>query len=154
MKFAIGSKSRVTAIRLEPGELVMEGLIKASEEAGIKNGIILSGIGSFDGASFFTPTPLPEKKAKYGYGNPKKLQGPIELLQMSGMICQGEDGEILPHIHCSFSDQQGDAFGGHLTEGNKVLLTVDVVVAEVADIHMGRKYDPDLGILVFNPESC
>ena len=153
MKTATGRNSRAIAIRLAPGELVIETLIKACEEAGIENGIIVGGIGSLDGASFFTPVPLPEKKAKYGYGDPIKLPGPIELLNMSGMICQGENGEILPHIHCGFSDQQGNAFGGHLIEGNKVLLTVDIGVAELEGIYMGRRYDSELDVLIFNPES-
>jgi predicted DNA-binding protein with PD1-like motif len=146
-----GTVKRVIALRLAPGEDVLQGLQSAVEKAGINNGIIMSGIGSLNGARYFDPIPLPEKKAKYGYGEALELRGPIELVSLNGMICQGVKGETLFHLHGSFSDQYGNAWGGHLIEGNKVLLTVDVVIGEIDGLHMGRRYDEDLDVFLFNP---
>jgi len=151
MQMASGSIRRVVAMRLTPGEDVLEGLQAACAKASINNGIVLSGIGSLNGAAYYNPIPIAGKKAGYGYGEAIMLRGPIELLSMSGMICQGEDGETLLHIHCSLSDQYGNGHGGHLVEGNKVLLTVDIMVGEVEDIVMRRRYDEDLDIYIFNP---
>ena len=149
---AIGTKARVLAVRLPPGELVLENIIKLCEENLIKNAVLTTAIGSLNGAKIFTPQYCPDLKAHYGYTSPLIIDGPIELLQMSGIICQGEKGEVLPHIHCSFGDGVGNVYGGHLAEGNKVLITVDMIITEIDGIHMGRKFDPDLDLPIFHPE--
>ncbi|MCD8350312.1 MAG: DNA-binding protein [Planctomycetaceae bacterium] len=151
MQSASGTLQRVVAMRLAPGEDVLDGLKRACAEHGVKEGLILGGIGSLNGAAFMNPIPLPDKKAGYGYGEPLRLEGPIELVALSGQICLGADGETLFHVHASLSDQQGHGWGGHLIEGNKVLLTTDILVAEVGGIAMGRRYDEDLEVLIFNP---
>lgn len=67
------------------------------------------------------------------------------------MICHDEKGETLLHVHVSYSDPYGNAHGGHMTEGNKVLITVDIVIAELEGFEMGRRYDEDLDLFIFNP---
>jgi predicted DNA-binding protein with PD1-like motif len=151
---AQGNIKRVVAFRLPPGEDVMEGLKKACDENHVNNGIILSCIGSLDGAVFYNPVPLSNKKAGYGYGEELVLRGPIELVNASGMICHDDNGEVLLHVHCTFSDQHGNAHGGHLIAGTKVLLTVDFVIAELDGINMARKYDDDLEVYIFRPEQA
>jgi len=151
MQMASGDIKRVVAIRLAPGEGVLEGLQAACVREKIHNGVVLSGIGSLNGATYLNPVPIAEKKAGYGYGKAIVLPGPIELVGMSGVICQGEEEEILLHIHCSLSDQYGNGHGGHLIEGNTVLLTVEIVVGELGDVLMWRRYDEDLGIYILDP---
>ncbi len=149
---AAGKIGRIVAFRLAPGEDLLEGLAEACKKHELNNGIILTGIGSLRVARFFNPVPLPSKKIGYGYGDPIVLTGPIELLSASGMICKGDNGETLFHIHCSFSDQNGGGWGGHLIEGNTVLITADFVIAEVEDINMGRRFNEEVELLIFNPQ--
>jgi predicted DNA-binding protein with PD1-like motif len=151
MQIANGGFLRVCAFRLVPDDDIMGGLLKACAEAKINNGIIVSAIGSLKKAVFVNPVELSNKKAKYGYGEPTIKDGPIELLNLSGMICQGKDNETLLHVHCVLSDRDGHAYGGHVLEGSKVLLTADIVVAELSDIKMGRRFDEDMDIFLFNP---
>ena len=152
IRMAEGDIKRIVAARMSPGEDVMQGLERICEEYGIKDGVILSGIGSLDGAQFFNPVPLKDKKAGYGYSEPVVLRGPIELIGKSGMICHDTDGKTLLHVHYSLSDQHGNGHGGHLIEGNKVLMTVDVVIGEVEGVEMGRAYDEDLEVFIFAPK--
>lgn len=44
------------------------------------------------------------------YGEPTILEGYYELINLSGMICHDEDGKILPHIHLTISDMQGNSY--------------------------------------------
>ncbi|MFI3175265.1 MAG: PPC domain-containing DNA-binding protein [Bacillota bacterium] len=148
-----GKFGRVVAVRMGPGEDVLKGIEQVCKEKGIKNGIIVEGIGSLAEANLFNPVPIPEKKAGYGYSEPTKLSGPIELVSISGMICHSDDGEILIHAHYSLSDVYANGHGGHLIEGNKVLLTVDIMIAEVEGLKMGRAYDEDLEVFIFRPET-
>lgn len=148
---ATGNIKRIVAFRLKPGMDVMKGLQQVCEEEKIKDGAILSGIGSLDGAVFCNPVPLKDKKAGYGYGKPTILFGPIELTAAAGMICH-DDENILLHVHMSMSDQHGVGHGGHLVEGTKVLLTTDMVIAELDGLVMGRRFDEELGVPLFAPK--
>ncbi len=151
MEMAQGELKRVIAVRLRPGTDVLLGLEEACKRAGINNGVILSAIGSLDGVQFCNPVELPEKKAGYGYGETLHLTGPIELTSASGIICHDDAGVTNLHVHISLSDRHGNAHGGHLVEGTKVLLTVDVVIAEIGGLVMGRKFDEELEVPLFAP---
>ena len=151
-EIAEGKIKRVIAFRLEPGEDVLNGLESVCKDKGIKDGIILSALGSLDGASFYNPTLLPNNKI--GYGKPIKLDGYIELVNASGMICHSDEGELLLHVHVTLTDGDGIAHGGHLTSGNKVLLTTDMVIAEFEGLSMGRRFDKELEVFLFDPKQA
>lgn len=146
-----GSVGKVHAFRMETGELFMETLQKVCEDKQIKNGVILSCMGSLNGARFFTPAEIPGKKFPYGYAEPTVLTGPIELYGATGFISHGENEEVLLHVHVSLGDSEGKGYVGHLIDGNKVLFTLDVVLMEIEGINMGRRYHEDLGVYVFAP---
>ena len=150
---AKGGLKRVVAVRMSPGENVMQGLENACAEYGINNAIILSGMGSLDGCEYLVPIPLPDKKAGYGYGDPIKVTDSVSVTGVSGMICHDDDGNPLFHVHVNVSDNSGTVRGGHLTENNTVLLTFDVVIGELGDgLEMGRAYDEDLEVFIFRPK--
>lgn len=154
MEMAQGNLKRVVALRLKPGTDVLLGLEEACRRAGINNGVILSAIGSLDGVKFCNPVELPDKKAGYGYGEILHLTGPIELTSAAGIICHDDAGTINLHVHISLSDRHGNAHGGHLVEGTKVLLTVDVIIAEIEGLVMGRKFDEELEVPLFAPRQA
>ena len=154
METAVGNMGKVVAVRLKPGTDLLLGLEEACKHNGINNGVIISAIGSLNGVSFCNPVELPEKKAKYGYGEVTKLSGPIELTGASGIICHDTDGQINLHIHISLSDRYGNAHGGHLVAGTPVLLTVDAIIGEIQGVIMERKFDEDLGVPLFAPRQA
>ena len=135
MEMAEGRLGRVIALRLKPGTDVLLGLTEACKRAGINNGVILSAIGSLDGVSYCNPVELPTK-AGYGYGEVLHLTGPIELTSGAGIICHDDEGNTNLHVHMSLSDR---------------LLTVDVMLAEVDGLVMGRKFDNELEVPLFAP---
>ena len=146
METAVGNIERVVAVRLRPETDLLLGLEAVCKQNGIYNGVIISAIGSLNGASFCNPVELPEKKAKYGYDKEMKLSGPIELTGASGVICHDTEGQINLHIHISLSDRYGNAYGGHLVAGTPVLLTVDAIIGEIRGVIMERKLDEDLDV--------
>ena len=148
MEMAQGKLGRVVALRLKPGTDVLLGLEEACKRSGINNGVILSGIGSLNGVQYCNPVELPTK-AGYGYGETLHLTGPIELTNASGIICHDDEGNTNLHVHMTLTDRHGNAHGGHLVEGTKVLLTVDVIIAEIEGLVMGRKFDEELEVPLF-----
>ena len=153
MEMAQGKLGRVIAVRLKPGTDVLLGLQEACERNGINNGVILSAIGSLQDPHFCNPVELPTK-AGYGYGETLHLTGPIELTSASGIICHDDEGNTNLHVHMTVTDRHGNAHGGHLVEGTKVLLTVDVMLAESEGLVMGRKFDEELEVPLFAPRQA
>lgn len=154
LEMAQGHLGRVVAIRLKPGTDVLHGLEEACRRAGINNGAILSAIGSLSEVRFCDPIEIAGKRARYGYGPPLQMEGPIELLNASGLICHDDENVTNLHIHVTLSDKNGQARGGHLVEGTKVLLTTDVVIGEIDGVIMGRKFDPELEVPIFAPRQA
>ena len=153
MEMAQGKLGRVVALRLKPGTDVLLGLEEACKRSGINNGVILSAIGSLDSPHFCDVVEVPTK-AGYGYGEVLPLTGPIELTNASGIICHDDEGNTNLHVHMTLTDRHGNAHGGHLVEGTKVLLTVDVIIAEIEDVVMGRKFDEELEVPLFAPRQA
>ena len=154
MKSAEGNVSKVHILRIQPGEDVLNCIQKYCDEHQILNGVIVSGIGSLDGCTFFDPQEIPGKSGCYGYVTPIDLPAPIELVGLNGIICTEADGKAAPHIHACFADKDGNEYGGHLKEGNRVLVTVELVIEEFCGVRMMRKLDPEKFVPVLFPEQC
>lgn len=151
MKSAKGNVKNVYAVRLEAGEDIIEGITKLCEQYNIRHGVIVSGIGSLSKASFYDPAPFPEKPGGYGYGNPIVFEGGIELISLSGVICEDDEKNVSLHIHGAFADGEGKSYAGHLIKGNHVLITVELIIEEFENIYMARKLDEKLGMMLFTP---
>ena len=153
MEMAQGKLGRVVALRLKPGTDVLLGLEEACKRSGINNGVILSAIGSLDSPHFCDVVEVPTK-AGYGYGEVLHLTGPIELTNASGIICHDDEGNTNLHVHMTLTDRHGNAHGGHLVEGTRVVLAVDVIIAEIEGLVMGRKFDEELEVPLFAPRQA
>ena len=63
-----------------------------------------------------------------------KAPGPMEILNMDGIIADGE-----PHVHITLSNFKKGAFGGHLENGCRVLYRVELTVAKLSGVPLARK---------------
>lgn len=151
MMWAKGHLEDIYALRLEPGEDVMREILDFCVKNDIGGGVIVSAIGSLDGASYFDPEQLPGKPGLYGYGEAIALPAPVELISLSGIICTAQEGSTQLHMHCCLADGNGKAYAGHFKEGNRVLNTVEIVIAKIGGVAMIRKIDPLRGTPYFEP---
>ena len=147
---AIGKIGNIVAMRMPPGTDVFAGVIEMCEKYNIKDGVIISALGSWSKVTFCNPIDLPN--GKKGYGDPIVFEGNYELTGLSGIICHEKDGKISPHVHLTISDEQGNGYGGHLMPGCIVLLTTDIVIGSFSGIDMGRGFDEKLGVPIFSPK--
>ncbi|MBW2078773.1 MAG: DNA-binding protein [Deltaproteobacteria bacterium] len=148
--FSEGHLSKAVTIRVLPGSDVIEGIEEACQNLGIKSGAIISCIGSLQRASVLVAVPL-NNKIGAGYSEPRKYEGPLELLSGQGTIGREEEGEIITvHIHGVVSDKEGHLHGGHLVRGeNPVLITCEVMVAQLQGIKILRSHDPKTDYDIF-----
>jgi predicted DNA-binding protein with PD1-like motif len=149
--YALGKCGRFVPVRLKTHTDITKGLRAVCEENGIKYGAI-NGIGNV--RQFTYQSLIPDSKAKHGVrlAEPQVLPGPLEVLNLKGVIFQSETGETLIHLHGIFSDKEGKIVGGHLAEGgNPVLGTLDAFIVELADAKIVRQMDEDIGIGLCTP---
>ena len=79
------------------------------------------------------------------------IQDHLSIAGISGIICHDDDGTVNTHIHVTFSNEQGQCFAGHLKEGTRTMLTVDLIIAELDGLSMSRKFDEELEVPLFCP---
>lgn len=115
-------------VRFNPGEDILLTLRKAVAEYGVKNAVILTGVGSVNSYHFHV--------VDSGTNPPReafpKGDQPCDIVNINGMVIAGR-----VHAHITLSDSKV-AFGGHLEEGCKVLTFAVVTIAEIPESDFTR----------------
>ncbi len=147
-----GRTGRVIVARFLPGTDMLEGIEEVCRRHHVKYAVIQCAVGAFKQATFVYP--IPRKDAKIGivYSDPVVLEGPIEFLGGQGIVCQSDEGKYLLHFHGSASDKEMRVWGGHFTTGNVILATLDVIISEIDNVKMLRRFDEETGFVQFSPE--
>ncbi len=127
-------------LRLVPGEEVLE---KIKELAAIENinAATISGLGAGGPIviGIFDRVKKVHKEDVY--------EGLYEILSFTGNLSRKE-GEPYVHMHLTFSDENNNAFGGHLTKC-VITLTAEIFIT-VLDGELTRAFDSDFGSFVLD----
>ncbi|MFW6286723.1 MAG: PPC domain-containing DNA-binding protein [Candidatus Sumerlaeota bacterium] len=126
---------RLIAVGIAPGEMLLETIEAAIEKHGIRNGAVVSGIGTLKSCQmhYITHTGFPPTDQRY-----LLKDEPLELLSVAGLIADGE-----PHLHVVVSKGEGQVWGGHLHEESEVLYLAEILIRECNDLEMLREYDAE-----------
>jgi predicted DNA-binding protein with PD1-like motif len=129
---AEGSIGRVFFHRIRGGEDLIEAIKERAEKSGVKAGLLFV-IGSLE-------------KATLGYyraGEYKTVNivGPLEIVSCTGNIAVDEKGETIIHAHLVVSNEEGEAFGGHLMPGSVVGATAELAIVEALNVNLKRVFD-------------
>src|SRR3989304_6381613 len=127
-----GRLEKMHFARFDEGDDLFECIRKVAEDKKIKAG------------AFFVIGAL--KNAVVGFykeGNHTniELKEHLEIASCTGNIALGPQDEIIVHAHIVVSNEKGQAFGGHLFQGNQVGPTAELVLFEGAEILLRRTYD-------------
>jgi predicted DNA-binding protein with PD1-like motif len=130
-------KTTLLTIGFKPGEMLLESIQAAIASQGIKNGAVVSGIGTLKTCRmhYVEHTDFPPKDHIF------ILNKPLELLSVSGLIADGE-----PHLHIVVSCGQDEVYGGHLHEGSEVLYLAEIAILVFNAHEMVRQADPVLKV--------
>ena len=126
--------------RLKPGQLLKESIIQLVEEERITAGIIVAAVGGLENANL--------RVSKYENGDHPSItiEGPLELVSCMGTLSQQGC-----HIHVSVSDRSGQCYGGHLKDGCKIFVTIELVVLAFDDTIYNRTLDNATGFDELSP---
>lgn len=144
-RYDVGQMGRIVVIRLAPGEDILPALVQIAKETGIQQALVLGGAASLTKAHLRNvrtyPTEFPITNENRIF---TQVNGPLELLSLSGNITRLEDDE--PHIHChaviSTGQPESAAYGGHLLPETRVFSTAELSMVEVIGCDMLRLHDP------------
>lgn len=70
----------------------------------------------------------------------KVMDEDLEVLSLNGTLSKGG-----LHLHISYGDIEGRAWGGHLTEGNIINTTCELVIGILSEERFTRKPDKSTG---------
>jgi uncharacterized protein len=120
-------------MRLDRGDGLMESILDAIKKYDIQDGAVLTAAGSVQECTFHGVKSLAAKaEDKF-----TTVKGPIEILNINGLIAAGE-----PHLHLTLATFKG-AFGGHLEPGCKVLYRAEFTIAKFSGPALARKPNKD-----------
>ncbi len=114
---------RVEIVRMRTGTDLLEGLNKVVDEKNIKNGVILSGIGSVTDYHFHV---VSDKNLPPAEEFPKASVAK-DLIAVQGYVFNGRI-----HAHITLSDENS-VIGGHLEPGTKALTFFIITIGVLPD---------------------
>jgi hypothetical protein len=145
--------NRIITGRIPPGIDLITGIKEICSEFNVKHGYISMIIGSLEYLTIIYAVPDETKKLNIRYSENTKINGPLELLNVQGLIGIDENSEQSIHAHILASDKYMRIFGGHLVEGgSKVAATAEIVIHEIKDTKYIRSFDEETGFNLFKAQ--
>lgn len=127
--FTSQTPGRRHLIRIDPGEDVLESLNSFLKAENILNGVVVSGIGTFDQCVLHMVTTIDYPPQEHFE---RFTDTALELACIQGVVA---DGKL--HLHCVVSDTKY-AYAGHLEPGCRVLYLCEIVLDEIEDLSLHR----------------
>ncbi|HUL59468.1 MAG TPA: PPC domain-containing DNA-binding protein [Anaeromyxobacteraceae bacterium] len=123
-------QGRRFVIKIAPGERLQEHLVAFARGAGVSHAVVVSAIGSvqevkFRGIKTGARLPLTEPRIHV-----HEVQGPLELLGLTGNIFPDDRGGLDCHLHVIVGRSSGEVLGGHLYDA-RVFATCEIVLSEI-----------------------
>ncbi len=149
----VASIGKVIVKHLPTNEDLIGCIKKICVENEIRCGQILSVIGSIRHLTIECIVVSEENESGFDFGPPRVIPGPMQILSLVGIIFENEAGEMDTHIHGTFTDSDGNIYGGHVLEGeNPVAVRLSIVIGEIAGVNLMEKKDPESGHLIMHAE--
>jgi predicted DNA-binding protein with PD1-like motif len=123
-------QGRRFVLKISPGEPLQERLVAFARAVGLRHAVVVSAVGSIQDLEFRgikAGAKLPITPARMRL---HKVEGPLELLGLTGNILPDERGELDGHLHVMAARSSGEVLGGHLF-GARVFATCEVVLSEL-----------------------
>ena len=135
--------AQVIVIALEPGEMLLESIEEAIRRHDIRNGVVVSGIGTLRTCHLhcITHTDFPPTNHFW------KVEKPMELLALSGVVADGE-----AHLHAVISYGEEETYGGHLEPESEVAYLAEIVLLKANALGMKRRMDPKRKVSLLGPQ--
>lgn len=117
-------------VKIVPGESLVGRISELINKEQIQSAVILSAIGSVKNVrlkDIKSGAKLPITSARL---IDHAIEGPLELLGLTGNVVPNEKNELDCHLHIMASKASGDVVGGHMFDA-EVFATCEIVLVEL-----------------------
>ena len=117
-------------VKIMPGERLVDVLTRFTRHEDIRHAVIVSAVGSVKNVhlnDIKSGAKLPITAARL---TPHEIEGPLELLGLTGNIVPDETGAPFCHLHIIASKSSGDVVGGQLQDA-EVFASCEIVLTEL-----------------------
>jgi len=125
---------------------LLQGIEELVKTEGVRTGVILSGVGALEKATFRNLKVLPpDFKIENHHRLYLVLEQPMEIVSLTGWIATGEEGGAEVHAHFSASTVMEDrvvTLGGHLVPGTLTSIKVVIAIGVVEETNIRAGLDP------------
>ena len=124
------TQGRRFILKILPGESLVNCLKQFILKENVHYAVILSAIGSVKNVrlnDIKSGAKLPITSARL---IPHELEGPLELLGLTGNIVPSENDDLDCHLHIMAGKSSGDVVGGHMYDA-EVFATCEIVLTEL-----------------------
>lgn len=136
-------------MRLGPQEDILPAIIEIAAEYNVRHAIIVGGAASLTQAHlrnvrrYPDDFPITDEVRVFS-----EIEGPLELLSLSGNISQTQGGQPYIHCHAAISVGKPDAvaLGGHVLPNTLVYSTAELSLVEVLGCDILRTHDPETSV--------
>ena len=118
-------------VKIRPEESITKCITELVTQEKINCAVVLSAIGSVKNVrlkDIKSGARLPISSARL---IAHEIEGPLELLGLTGNVVPGEDGKPDCHLHIMASRSSGDVVGGHMYDA-QVFATCEIVLVELS----------------------
>lgn len=116
--------------RLQPNQDLLVEIDAFAKRKHIQSGCILACVGNLKKATIR----MSDERVTETY------RGSLEIISLNGIIVQGNS-----HLHIAIADKNGLVIGGHLREDSLIFMTAEIVIGELEDVTLTRKFDKGTG---------
>ncbi|MCD6284708.1 MAG: DNA-binding protein [Anaerolineae bacterium] len=140
---AFSGSTEVIALGIAPGEMLLETVEAAVKEHNIKNGAVVSGIGTLKVARMhhIVHDRFPPDDRIY------LIEKPLEVSSISGIIADGK-----PHLHMTVGYRDEWSVAGHVELGCEVLYLAELIILKFNGLALDRHYDAERKISLLGPK--
>lgn len=131
-------------LKILPGECLVDILSRFTKHEGIRHAVIVSAVGSVKNVrlnDIKSGAKLPITAARL---TPHEIEGPLELLGLTGNIVPDESGEPFCHLHITASKSSGDVVGGQMQDA-EVFASCEIVLTELVIEGIARHQSKSAG---------
>ncbi len=122
--------------RLDPGEEVLTQV----KEIALKERVALASVQAIGAVSRFTAGVYVTEEKRY---LPNEFSGSFEIVSLTGTVST-MDGKFYCHLHMSAGKENGEVFGGHLSQAT-VSATCEMIIHQI-DGAVDRRYEEKTGL--------
>ena len=137
------SSMQLVTLGIQQGEMLLEAIQEGIDKEGIRNGVVVSGIGTLKNfhMHYICHTGFPPDNEFVN------IEKPLELLSVSGIIADGK-----PHLHAVVSCGKEEVYAGHLEDKCEVAYLAEIAILRCDSLEMCRRLDEERQVSLLGPK--